>query len=250
MRTELCFSMLVAAACALPSPAPVLCGPNSNCELVNSNGIKAYKFKSGMEPGSADHKKRFAHSLSARQESSAELRVIMGEMRMQWGCDTDVGSEVSKALDEICGSTAGCDEGQKHSFGVKKWEGNDDKPTDADLNMKLSGKYYDQEVRDVLAKALLATINDQSVETDQQEWHVARSASANNWGGGDEYGDCAIKMFPNYVAVNRFEDGNLRDYMELEAELVEGEGKPPPKPLYALPIPYRKHLSGFFFGFT
>ena len=76
----------------------------------------------------------------------------------------------------------------------------------------------------MLQKAIEATA-DKGTETDEQEWWVQRSAAANHWGMSDERGKCKIKNFPNYVAVNRFVDQGLKDYIEIHAELVEGEGE-------------------------
>ncbi|KAI1813114.1 hypothetical protein GGS20DRAFT_497651 [Poronia punctata] len=225
MKTQLYYLslLLFATAQALPSGTSMKCGPNSNCEMVNINGTRTYRFKSGMEPGSLDHTRRFQRRQDDEEQSGAELRVIMGEMRMQWGCDTDVGQAMADAISESCRATAGCDSGKTKGIEVAKWEGTRSEPSGATLNIKVEGKYYDEEVRDVFAEAMRATAHDESVETEESKWLDEASPSASQWGLSDRGGDCAIKNFPNYVAINRFEDENLKDYMEIHAELVEGE---------------------------
>ena len=79
-------------------------------------------------------------------------------------------------------------------------------------------------MRDFLHEGMLRT-TDKGVETADHKWTVDRSAAANHWGLGDEHGECKEIKFPNYVAVNRFVDQGLKDYIEIHAELVEGEGK-------------------------
>lgn len=227
MKSEIStLSLFLAAASAFPAavPAPeTLCGPDSNCEIVTINGTKSIHFKAGMEPGSADHFRRFyMHPRPRDEKSKAELKVIMGETKMQWGCGTDVKGSLKDAINENCRAEAGCDSGKKKNIKVDKWEGKSDEPTEAELNIRVDAKYYDQEMRDMLQKAMEAT-GDKGVEGKEEEWWVQRSASANHWGMSDQKGKCKVNNFPNYVAINRFEDKNLKDYMEIHAELVEGE---------------------------
>ncbi|KAI0512982.1 hypothetical protein F5B22DRAFT_612888 [Xylaria bambusicola] len=220
MKTTLCLSAIMAAAYALPSPSPAKCGADSNCELVNINSTMSYRFKSGFEPGSANHQKQF-HPLPARQDNDIELRVIMGKTMMQWGCDVDVGSAITGTIDDKCQPNAGCDPTQALEFDVKKWEGESEEPSDAKLKITADGKYYDQDIRDFLKSVLQMTVTDDSVQVDEQEWVYTPPASGQHWGLPGDHGDCAIKEFPTYVAVVRFEDENMKDYMEIRAELVE-----------------------------
>ncbi|KAH6657104.1 hypothetical protein BKA67DRAFT_532333 [Truncatella angustata] len=227
MRTQLFFATLVAVASAIPAPNPEICGPNSNCELVASNGTKAYRFKSGHEPGSHDYQKRFYEIPGprglARRADAVETKVVMGETRMQWGCDTDVQAKLRDSINAACKKEGGCDEGTPKSFDISKWEGTTKEPSDAKLNIRLEGKYSNEDARNALQEALEATVTGDSVTTNDQKWIVRASASANHWGMSDRGGDCSEKQFPNYVAINRFESGNLKESMEFRAELVEGE---------------------------
>ncbi|KAK9774073.1 hypothetical protein AB5N19_06935 [Seiridium cardinale] len=227
MRVQLYISGLVAAASAIPAPNTEICGPGSNCELVNVDGVKRYRFKSGLEPGSHDYQKRFFETPVAgslgRREDNVETKVVMGETMMQWGCDTDVESKIKDAVDSACKSEGGCDEGSPKKFDIKKWEGKSEEPSDADLNIRMDGKYSNQKARDALQEAMQATATGDSVTADDQEWKIVASGAGSHAGVTDRGGKCSEKQFPNYVAINRFEDGNLKDSMEFRAELVEGE---------------------------
>jgi hypothetical protein len=160
-----------------------------------------------------------------RRDDKVETKVVMGETRMQWGCDTDVLATLRDAINAACKKEGGCDEGTPKSFDIHKWEGTSSEPSDAKLNIRLDGKYADQSARDAQQEALQATVTDDSVTTDQQKWVIHASGSAIHWGMTDRGGDCAEKQFPNYVAINRFDNNNLRETMEFRAELVEGESK-------------------------
>ncbi|KAK6063079.1 ankyrin repeat protein [Seiridium cupressi] len=218
MRVQLYISGLVAAASAIPAPNTEICGPGSNCELVNVDGVKRYRFKSGLEPGSHDYQKRFYETPVAaslgRREDNVETKVVMGETMMQWGCDTDVESKIKDAIDSACKSERGCDEGSPKKFDIKKWASKSEEPSDADLNIRMDGKYSNQKARDALQEAMQATATGDSVTADDKQWKTVAS------GAGAK---CSEEQFPNYVAINRFEDGNLKDSMEFRAELVEGE---------------------------
>ncbi|KAI8633536.1 hypothetical protein F5Y19DRAFT_488993 [Xylariaceae sp. FL1651] len=222
MKTVLSFATILAVAHALPSPNPITCGPDSNCELLNVNGTKSFRFKPGFEPGSTNHQKRFS-SLHARQDAGdINLKVVMGENKMQWGCDVDILDAVTGTFDEKCGPEAGCDQSEPREFDVKKWEDDMTQPSDAKLKITMVGKYANSDVREFLRGALMTTINaPDSIEVDNEVWRTMPSASGQHWGLPSESDDCAIKRFPNYVSLNRFQGIDLIDYVEIHVELEE-----------------------------
>ncbi|KAI1861169.1 hypothetical protein JX265_009788 [Neoarthrinium moseri] len=211
----------------MPAPTSEICGSGSNCELLTVNGTKAYRFKRGFEPGSHDYQKRFYEMPGvqgvARRDDKVETKVVMGETMMQWGCETDVQAKIKDAINSACRKEGGCDEGSPKSFDIRKWEGTSKEPSDAKLNIRLDGKYSNEKAKNALQEALQATAKGDSVTTNDQKWIVRATPSGSHWGMTDRGGKCAEKQFPNYVAINRFENGNLRESMEFRAELVEGK---------------------------
>ncbi|KAI1177754.1 hypothetical protein F4777DRAFT_540219 [Nemania sp. FL0916] len=232
MKAILYFATISTVAHALPSPCPISCGPDSNCELVNVNGTRSFRFKPGFEPGSANHQKRFS-SLDARQDAGdIDLKIVMGEYKMQWGCDVDILDAVAGSFDEKCGQEAGCDQSESKEFDVNKWEDDTTKPSGAKLKITMVGKYANSDVRGFLREALMTTINaPDSIEVDNEMWETMPPASAQHWGLSSESGDCAIKRFPKQVSLNRFEGIDLIDYVEIQAELEEPKRKLTATPL-------------------
>ncbi|KAI0202297.1 hypothetical protein F4808DRAFT_71822 [Astrocystis sublimbata] len=222
MKAVSYFASVLAVAYALPSSSPAKCGPDSNCELVNINGTMSYRFKPDFAPGSSNHRRLFYSHAARQDDNDANLKVYMGKNKMQWGCDVDVLSAVTDSIDENCGES-GCDEVAKMEFDVKKWEGDTSKPSDAKLKITTVGKFFDSDTRDFLREALRTTISDDSVEVEDAHWQTIPPPSGQHWGLPGESDDCAIKRFPNYVAINRFDGKNIKDYMEIHVELEKPE---------------------------
>lgn len=250
--------VLFTAASALPalSTGPAVCGPTSNCEVVETNGTKAYRFKRGFEPGTPAYKKRLAMapsqgpSLFGREDQPRGIntKVVMGKTQMQWGCDTNVKDKIRDAAKELCSESGGCDNGSDKGWDVDKWEGDDAAPSGAHLNIKLEGKYASKDAHDALLEALLATATDEAAKTEKKKWVDEATASGSHWGLTTRGGECSVTTFPNYVAINRFDGEHMLHTIEFHAELVEGECKPSylPKPVLfpllfrALIIPHSK----------
>ncbi|KAI1264518.1 hypothetical protein F5Y18DRAFT_428147 [Xylariaceae sp. FL1019] len=225
MKITLSISLLLAAASAMPSPnTRTYCGPSSNCEIVNNNGTVSYRFKDGMEPGSADYKSRFS-SHSKRQDGGPELKVVVGETKIQWGCGVDVKGTIRDAIAEHCtGNGGACDSGTPSTLDTTTWTSEYSEPEDGTLSITVMGSYLDQDTLDLLSNATQAVPGtDGAVEVNEMQWAQAPTGSGGQWGQQGTSGSCTEMIFPNYVSVNRFDDGNLRDMIEIDATLTDDD---------------------------
>ncbi|KAF7125235.1 hypothetical protein CNMCM5793_001413 [Aspergillus hiratsukae] len=120
--------LLFFSSTALAALAPDLCGPDSNCEIVNIKGNKAYRFKKDMGPGSEDYISRFGNETEQTQKLTARsadiiTSVNMGKTDMGWGCDDIIIEDILQELHWLCldgpeNGMGACDEGSQHSMKV------------------------------------------------------------------------------------------------------------------------------------
>lgn len=197
------------------------CGPNSNCELVNINGVESYQFRPGYEPGTDDYRARFPTLTKRQSPGTGDLwtKVTIGRTRIQYGCDANVWEEIRGALDENCVNA--CDAGTPKQVQRQQWENSQKKPTDATLSIKTSGSFLNEVKRATLADALLRTIRPDTVTQTPSTWRERHTPSANNRGMIDTEGQCIITTFPNFVSVERFRGDDLQDRLQIDAEFVE-----------------------------
>jgi hypothetical protein len=212
----LAFSSTVIAA---PAPAPEndVCGPDTNCERVTINGFTTYKFKEGHEPGTENFAKRFS-GLSKRA-GKIETKVEVGDTKIDWGCDEHL-TPTLDLLWDLCGEdNSSCDQGSSKAREIE-WTGGFP-PTDEEIKVTAEGKYYDKEERDHLIHAIKKTVRSDTIETVDRDWQGKTVGSP-----VPIQGTCQMNLFTNFIGVSRFEDGNLRSFIDAKIEMEkDGEGK-------------------------
>ncbi|KAK8061983.1 hypothetical protein PG994_008349 [Apiospora phragmitis] len=151
MQLILYLAALFTAVSALPAfnANADVCGPTSNCEVVDTDGTEAYRFKPGFEPGSPAY----------------ENRLVLAPSRPSGGASLFNAREAKTHTTVVMGKT------QMHkSWDVDKWEGDQKAPSGAQLRLKLEGKYATKNSHDALLEALLATATDESAQTEKKTW--------------------------------------------------------------------------------
>lgn len=135
---------------------------------------------------------------------------------------------IRDALDSSCSpNNHACDEGLKKEFEIKKWAGHKKAPTKAKISITTEGHWRTPEIRHQLAQALLATIHQTTVSSENSKWEEKRSAKSESLGMISTQGWCDIKKFPKFVQVMRFVGESDGGSLEIKTEAEKAEGRFP-----------------------
>ncbi|KAF2451601.1 hypothetical protein P171DRAFT_478639 [Karstenula rhodostoma CBS 690.94] len=201
------------------------CGPSSNCESVIENGTAHHRFKRSLGPGSPDYVARFiAHE--ARGDP-IKTYITMGKTIIGWGCDQPLGPIFKDGIKEVCGAH-GCAEDTSYIKDVE-WVDSDlarAKPQKRKLELKAKGEYDSQADLDKYIEAFGAMATPKTVGTENRKWCDAEVSYWMN-GGCKSTGTCPMRMFPSFIKIARFQNGNLRDRIDVTVSTSGGDGELP-----------------------
>jgi hypothetical protein len=158
---------------------------------------------------------------TSEKRADVKTLVTMGKTKVPWGCNKPLGP-IFEGLREICHSSA-CDEGSTFKMDVE-WVPQDGflgDPYTMTLVLSAKGKYTKESDRDHFIDAFKALATPETVGTEDRIWCDMWST---NTGGCSDKGTCPMRMFPNYININRVDGDSVDKWMDISITTDEGKG--------------------------
>ena len=198
-----------------------------NCETyLNPQGEMRIRFKAGMEPGSADHKARFAK----RDGSSLKSKIRVGDKKLLWGCGIDPTVELPHI--EFACKDGSCDSTDPFIRNVQYVDVSDKdsgqlltatQPDDLRLQILSRGSFSDSQRRPLIdAIVNVAKTPDMIHWIRNVRWTAWRPGNQNHGNdnpGSPSGGVCAFGQFSSFVGVTIYDagdDGGVHSFMWVE----------------------------------
>lgn len=185
------------------------CEAADNCETYPDpvSGQTNIRFKSGMEPGSADYETRVGNSYAKRQSGYPQTQVTVSDATILWGCDVDPVATLNN-VSSICATSGQCIDNSAWTEDVTYGIPGQDVTTPETLTLTAQGTYPSW-IRNGLVQGLQAAMSANGLVDTQPVNYIVTTGPTNRNGPQIAGRSCTVAKAPSFVGLGVYSAENV-----------------------------------------
>lgn len=195
-----------------PSTKPsylTACEAADNCETYPDpiSGQVNIRFKSGMEPGSADYETRVANSYAKRDSTYPQTQATVSDATILWGCDIDPVATLNN-VSSICATSGQCIDNSPWTEDVTYAIPGQDVTTPETLTITAQGTYPSW-IRNGLVEGVQAAMSAQGIITTNTVNYTVTTGPTNKNGPQVKGESCTVATAPSFIGLGVYSAENV-----------------------------------------